>query len=330
MLGPSIYVVILIKVINAGFHQPFLWDLMIEFEKDSVLYLTNKTWPHSIKEMKWQYKHIKTSTLDLNHIKDSEIKFKNSELVIPWKVDQSWIETLTNARKSNIKDLWLFHSKSNVDFNPLKLDLDDDFFIVSDEMVLQEVYKISSGFMKTHHEDPILVFNTFGSWNPYGFSIKEPIKWERRKNLQGTHWIITSLPDPPYVLDFQSNQLNGGIYVDIFKAIQNHLNFTYDLILPPDGNFGAMNENGTWNGMIKSLIHHEVDALICSMTVTLARIQVASFTISPMREFKRFFIPNPKGSMNFWVYTSPFNMHAWLAILVFNIVVPPLVFWIVK
>ena len=49
------------------------------------------------------------------------------------------------------------------------------------------------------------------------------------------------------------------------------MNFTYEIILPPDGSFGTVDENGDWNGMVKMAIDHEIDAIICAMTVTESR-----------------------------------------------------------
>ena len=49
------------------------------------------------------------------------------------------------------------------------------------------------------------------------------------------------------------------------------MNFTYEIILPSDGSFGTVDENGDWNGMVKMAIDHEIDAIICAMTVTESR-----------------------------------------------------------
>jgi ionotropic glutamate receptor len=45
-----------------------------------------------------------------------------------------------------------------------------------------------------------------------------------------------------------------GYCVDLINAIKRLVNFDYELYEAPDGNYGAMDENGNWNGMIKELM----------------------------------------------------------------------------
>ena len=37
------------------------------------------------------------------------------------------------------------------------------------------------------------------------------------------------------------------------------MNFTYTLIKPPDGQWGAIQPDGSWNGMVKMLADQEID-----------------------------------------------------------------------
>jgi hypothetical protein len=37
------------------------------------------------------------------------------------------------------------------------------------------------------------------------------------------------------------------------------MNFTFEVRKPPDGNYGALKPDGTWNGMIGELIIHNAD-----------------------------------------------------------------------
>ena len=53
---------------------------------------------------------------------------------------------------------------------------------------------------------------------------------------------------------------------------QAQLNFTYEIILPPDGKYGTVDENGVWNGMVKMTMENDIDAIICAMTVTASRL----------------------------------------------------------
>ena len=46
---------------------------------------------------------------------------------------------------------------------------------------------------------------------------------------------------------------NGGIYADIFHVLKDILNFTYTLSRSPDGQWGALQRNGTWTGMMRPM-----------------------------------------------------------------------------
>ncbi len=41
-----------------------------------------------------------------------------------------------------------------------------------------------------------------------------------------------------------------GMFADVFHELQNIMNFTYKMYMPPDGQWGAKREDGTWTGII--------------------------------------------------------------------------------
>lgn len=47
-----------------------------------------------------------------------------------------------------------------------------------------------------------------------------------------------------------------GYCLDLLKELSNILGFLYDVKLVPDGKYGAQNDKGEWNGMVKELIDH--------------------------------------------------------------------------
>lgn len=47
-----------------------------------------------------------------------------------------------------------------------------------------------------------------------------------------------------------------GYCLDLLKELSNILGFIYDVKLVPDGKYGAQNDKGEWNGMVKELIDH--------------------------------------------------------------------------
>lgn len=51
-----------------------------------------------------------------------------------------------------------------------------------------------------------------------------------------------------------------GYCIDLLKELAIILGFTYEIRLVEDGKYGAQDEKGQWNGMIKELIDHVSEA----------------------------------------------------------------------
>ena len=50
-----------------------------------------------------------------------------------------------------------------------------------------------------------------------------------------------------------------GMYTELFFALQYVLNFTFVLTKPPDGQWGALQSDGTWTGAIRELQDEKAD-----------------------------------------------------------------------
>ena len=74
---------------------------------------------------------------------------------------------------------------------------------------------------------------------------------------------VTTAHDMPYVgLQKSGNDqiiLEKGSFVEVFKELSRLLNFSYSAIVPPDGEWGALKDDGTWSGMIGQLHTKRVD-----------------------------------------------------------------------
>ena len=67
----------------------------------------------------------------------------------------------------------------------------------------------------------------------------------------------------PYVGLRQSDSdqiiLDRGIFAEVFNELTKLLNFSYTTIVPPDGEWGALKDDGTWSGMVGQLLTKSVD-----------------------------------------------------------------------
>lgn len=66
----------------------------------------------------------------------------------------------------------------------------------------------------------------------------------------------------PYVMykksdkELVGNDRFEGYCLDLLKELSNILGFTYEVRLVADGKYGAQNDKGEWNGMVRELIDH--------------------------------------------------------------------------
>lgn len=63
---------------------------------------------------------------------------------------------------------------------------------------------------------------------------------------------VTTKTEEPYVIE-EDGQFKG-FCIDILDAIAEKMNFKYTIYKVEDDSLGAVDENGTWNGMIRELI----------------------------------------------------------------------------
>ena len=67
-------------------------------------------------------------------------------------------------------------------------------------------------------------------------------------------------PPPPekMVEHFYHNETSGEYYygycIDLIWEISQTMNFNFVVFEPPDGMYGTMQVDGSWNGMVKELI----------------------------------------------------------------------------
>ena len=96
------------------------------------------------------------------------------------------------------------------------------------------------------------------------------------------------------------------------------------VIKPPDGKWGAIQPDGTWNGMINLLSNQEIDIAPAPFTVTQERSTVITFSSSINEVYHTLFIKNPAESYNVMAYIKPMHWLAWICLFVLLATVPPL------
>ena len=119
-------------------------------------------------------------------------------------------------------------------------------------------------------------------------------------------------------------------FIKAFLSLQDIMNFTYKLIKPPDGQFGTIQPNGTWSGMVNLLANKDIDIAAAPFTVTQDRSVVMTFASPITQIYHALFIKNPAERFNLMAYIEPMHWLAWVGLFVVLATVPPLLYLAIR
>ena len=108
------------------------------------------------------------------------------------------------------------------------------------------------------------------------------------------------------------------------------MNFTYTLIKPHDGQWGTLQPDGTWSGMVNLLANQDIDIAATLFAVTKERSTVISFTDTISESYHSLFIKNPAETFNLMAYIEPMHWLTWIGLFVLLATVPPLLYLAVR
>ena len=100
---------------------------------------------------------------------------------------------------------------------------------------------------------------------------------------------------------------------DIFESLAKSLNFTFSLQLSSDGKWGAQEENGEWNGMIKDLIDDLADISPSPLTQE-KRSSVVDF-LFPFKRISKTFVVRRESACSWIIFIKPFHIYTWISLL---------------
>ena len=70
----------------------------------------------------------------------------------------------------------------------------------------------------------------------------------------------------------------GGMYGAILEDLSRFMNFTYDLVIPTDGEWGVLKSDGTWDGVVGQLEDREVDFVVAPLAMNARRNLVLDYS----------------------------------------------------
>ncbi|KAG9263675.1 glutamate receptor ionotropic, kainate 1 isoform X1 [Astyanax mexicanus] len=169
------------------------------------------------------------------------------------------------------------------------------------------------------------LWTKIGVWNSYsGLNLTE--KKENNKNvtdsLANRTLIVTTILENPYVMYKKSDKvLYGndrfeGYCLDLLKELSNILGFNYEVKLVTDGKYGAQNDKGEWNGMVRELIDHIADLAVAPLTITYVREKVIDFSKPFMTLGISILYRKPNGTNpGVFSFLNPLTPDIWMYVL---------------
>ncbi|XP_064104000.1 glutamate receptor-like [Macrobrachium nipponense] len=96
------------------------------------------------------------------------------------------------------------------------------------------------------------------------------------------------------------------------NAITQSLNVTYRIRQPPDGQWGSLNPNGTWTGLVGQVYRHEADFAVGPHDVTEVRSKAIDFTVNFIFDARKFIVAQNRAEVDPWGFAFPLTSTVWL------------------
>ncbi|NWI30104.1 GRIK1 protein, partial [Sula dactylatra] len=241
----------------------------------------------------------------------------------PWRFGPRFMNLIKEARKS----VFVFAQArwdgltGRIIFNKtdgLRKDFDLDIISLKEEGTEKAAGEVSNHLYK--------VWKKIGVWNSYsGLNMTDSNKGQSTNitdSLANRTLIVTTILEDPYVMYKKSDKpLYGndrfeGYCLDLLKELSNILGFIYEVKLVSDGKYGAQNDKGEWNGMVKELIDHKADLAVAPLTITYVREKVIDFSKPFMTLGISILYRKPNGTNpGVFSFLNPLSPDIWMYVL---------------
>ncbi|XP_069121394.1 glutamate receptor ionotropic, delta-1-like [Argopecten irradians] len=133
--------------------------------------------------------------------------------------------------------------------------------------------------------------------------------------FNGRRFHVTTLEWAPFVMALPNNTYTGLCF-DLLDHMAASLNFTYDVTNPEDGQWGVLNSNGTWTGLVGQLERWEVDLVAAPLSAQANREKVMDFTYSYYIDYTTILMKKPDPYEKKWrTLIDPFSEQLLLCVL---------------
>ncbi|XP_045121849.1 probable glutamate receptor isoform X2 [Portunus trituberculatus] len=150
------------------------------------------------------------------------------------------------------------------------------------------------------------------------------LKSRARDVLSGTVMTVSMKHRPPYVTLVKKGRIIAkatGILLNVLDSFAATYNFSYVLKLPDDDQWGSLQENGWWTGMVGEVHRREVEMALGPTSITEAREKAIDFTMPFDYEPWDILIPESIVTVDLTAYLFPFAGLVWSLVMVSTLVV---------
>lgn len=112
--------------------------------------------------------------------------------------------------------------------------------------------------------------------------------------------------------------------MDLLKALATRINFTYDLALSPDGQFGHyilknmsnLSVKKEWTGLIGELVYERADLIVAPLTINPERAEFIEFSKPFKYQGITILEKKPSRSSTLVSFLQPFSNTLWILVMV--------------
>ncbi|XP_078600206.1 glutamate receptor ionotropic, kainate 3-like isoform X1 [Branchiostoma floridae x Branchiostoma japonicum] len=130
---------------------------------------------------------------------------------------------------------------------------------------------------------------------------------------------VVLVENKPFIIKTRSENnktVYDGFCMDILKGLAEELRFDYTLYEVPDGNFGLLTRNGSWDGMIREVIDGRADFTLGPLTISSQREAAVDFTKPYMDYGNGLVMKKPAAERpNLFAFLLPFQIRVWMSII---------------
>ena len=159
----------------------------------------------------------------------------------------------------------------------------------------------------------IKIAETSKSGPPNLPSLRDMFRY-RLADMKGYNYNIGALPYAPFLMKNKEGKF-FGYEIKQVDALATLLNFSYNIIEPPDGEWGRITTHGVWTGLIGHALYGHTNWSMGLIAVTQERESVIDFCVPFYFDFLGFVAPLPKEFPKYEAIFRPFSTHCWVLLL---------------